>query len=544
MANKKAQKNPEIKSYYNMRNFIVSCYLLLMFTVFEMILRQQYADVRSVKYVAFLILTALLFVSVLVISIVYYSEKNSPDSKLVAEQTSFFKLSYTDLAFICFFIFAIFTTLMSDNIKHSLLGVGTYMLNGEPVSVGRNNGLVLIAMYIIMYFIVSRYYYYKEYVLLAFMIFGSLISALAIINFFYIDPLNIFKDYEQNIIENFGTTIGNKNYISMYMCILLPVAMSMFVVYKKRYVQVLSAVGTVLAFCGLLVASSNSGYIGLFVMMFAMSVVFSRNAYHFRKFMLCITMILVSSKLLRLFSYIMNDKSKGFEAIGKLLVYSDITYVLIAIFAIITAVLYLTKNTRFITVHWPKNGLLVAVLFAFTSVITLFVCMFINYTFIDTASDIGSLSQIFRFDDRWGTHRGFFWIKGMEEYSKLNFINKLFGCGCDSFYFLFEPHFKELLLRFNNSFTDCAHNEYLNYLVTQGILGLLSYLVIIITTICKAFKVSKENALMIIFMMPIITYCAQAIVNIANPIVTPFLFIFIALCECLSRKSCSANVLE
>lgn len=544
MQKQKTKNKPEIKSYYNMRNFIVSCYLIFMFTVFEVILINQYADVRSVKYFAFLIATSLLFISVAVVSLAYHYEKDLTQSKLLAEQTAFFDFSYTDLAFICFFIFAIFTTIFSDNFIHSLLGVGTYDLNGSMISAGRNNGLLLIALYTVMYFIVSRYYYYKDYILILFMIFGGLISALAIVNFFYIDPLGIFKGYGENIINNFGTTIGNKNYISMYMCILLPVAMSMFVVYKNRSIQIVSGVCTAFAFCGLLVASSNSGYIGLFAMMFAMSVVFARNAYHFRKFMLGITIILVSSKLLRLFSFIMNDNSKGFEAIGNILIYSNLTYVLIAIFAIITVVLYLTKDSEFVTKRWPSNGLLTTVLVVFTAMIALFVCMFINYTFVDKTSDIGSFSQLLRFDARWGTHRGFFWIKGMEEYKEFDFIHKLFGCGCDSFYFAFMPHFNELLLRFNNTFTDCAHNEYLNYLVTQGILGLGCYLVIIITTICKAFKVSKENALMIIFMMPVITYSAQAIVNIANPIVTPFLFVFIALCECLSRKSCNVNTLE
>ena len=49
---------------------------------------------------------------------------------------------------------------------------------------------------------------------------------------------------------------------------------------------------------------------------------------------------------------------------------------------------------------------------------------------------------------------------------------KLFGMGPDTFYFAFEPYFKELE-EYGNSSTDAAHNENINYLITIGAAGLL-----------------------------------------------------------------------
>ncbi|MBR2714822.1 MAG: O-antigen ligase family protein [Ruminococcus sp.] len=520
----------ESKSNYNMRNSIVSYYLLLMFTVFELFLSNQYVHARTDKFILFIVLTSLLIVSVGIISLSYVLDKNAPIEHRVVEHKPIFSFSVTDYAFFLFFLFAVITTLVSE-----------YKLDSLTGGAGRDNGLVLLALYTAMYFIVSRFYYYKEYVLAFFLVAGCIISGLAILHFFYIDPLGIMTGYSDNIVNDFGTTIGNKNTIASYMCIFLPVCLMMFITYKSRNMMILSAVALCFAYCGLLSAGSNSGYIGFFAMLFFMMLICVKSARLFRKFMLALAIMFFSGKVLRVFSFFLNDKSKGFEAIGKKLVYGNEVFLIIIICAVISLLMYKAKDKKDLESIWPKNILTAIVLILGSLVLIVCGYMFYKYTFIDTTTDIGSLSQYFRFDDRWGTHRGFMWINGVKDFLNFDAVHILFGSGCDTFYHVFEPHFAELSDRFNNSSTDCIHSEYLNYLVTQGILGLSAYLGIIVTTIYRALKTSKENILSLVFVMPVITYAAQSIVNIYQPITTPFFFIFIALCECLSRKSNPVN---
>ncbi len=521
------------KSTYNMRNSVVNYYLLIMFTFFELFLTNQYARARTDKFILYIVLTCLLIVGVIAISTAYALDKNAPPENRVVEHKSVFALSVTDIAFLAFFFCAVITTLVSDYKLDSLLG-----------SAGRDNGLVLLFLYTAMYFIVSRFYYFKGYILAGFVVFGCIISGLAILHFFYIDPLGIMAGYSDSVVNDFGTTIGNKNTIASYMCIFLPVTMMLFIVHKNRYMQILSAVGIAFAYCGLLVAGSNSGYIGFFAMLFFMLLVCIRKPHLLRKFMFALTIMFSSALLLRLFSFIMGDKSKGFEPIGEALVYNSLVFVLIAVCGVITAVLYLIGSNDKINTHWPKNILSTIIIAIGAVAVLTFAYFMYKYTFVDKTSDIGALSQILRFDDRWGTHRGFMWINGVKDFFDFDFLHILFGSGCDTFYHMFEPHFAELSERFHNSSTDCIHSEYLNYMVTQGILGLVSYLIVIVSTIYRALKTSRSNTLALVFVMPVIAYCAQAVVNIYTPIVTPFLFIFVALCECLSRQSNPANKLS
>ncbi len=518
------------KSLYNMRNAIVNYYLLVMFTFFEMFLTAQYAKARTDKFILFIILSSSLTVSVIVISLTYRFDKNIKPENRIIEQQPIFKLSLTDIGFISFFLCACVTTILSDYKLESLIG-------GKN---SRDNGLVLLFLYLMVYFIVSRFYYFKNYVLCGFLVFGSLISLLAILHFYYIDPLGIMSGYSDSVIKDFGTTIGNKNTIASYMCIFLPFTIMMFILQKNKTVRILSAVSIAFAYTGLLVAGSNSGYIGLFAMLFFMLVICVRKLELLKNLMFALTIMFSSGLILRLISLILKE-NKGFEKIGQMLIFSKYIFFIVGFFAVLTVALYFLQKKFTLTEKWPKNTLTAVILLLGTAVFGVCVYMFIKYTFIDTKTDIGALSQIFRFDDRWGTHRGFMWINGVKDFINSDLRVILFGSGCDTFYYFFEPHFAELSDRFNNSSTNCIHSEYLNYLITQGVLGFISYMTIIISVTVRAFKTSKNNTMALLFIFPVIAYSAQAVVNIYQPITTPFLIIFIALSECIARKSNSVN---
>ena len=128
------------------------------------------------------------------------------------------------------------------------------------------------------------------------------------------------------------------------------------------------------------------------------------------------------------------------------------------------------------------------------------------------------------------------WRISFEEFGNYNFFQKLFGKGPDTVYFVLQPHFDELLNRFGDSSTDCAHNEYINYLLTQGALGLTAYLGVMIAAIVRGLKAAKKNPMALAFIAAMIGYLSQSVVNLYNPIVTPFLFIFLSLSEAISRK--------
>ena len=127
------------------------------------------------------------------------------------------------------------------------------------------------------------------------------------------------------------------------------------------------------------------------------------------------------------------------------------------------------------------------------------------------------------------------WIRSLWIFGDASFLEKLFGTGPDTFYFAFSPYFSGLI-KYGDSSTNAAHNEYLNYLITIGIAGLASYIAVVGGAVTKAVKTARKNPVAIVFASAVICYSVQAVVNISQPITTPLFIIFIALCEAVGRQ--------
>lgn len=536
MANQEQQKNKPYRPS-TMPSFLISVYLILMFSFFPLFLTAQFAHARTDKYHLCLILSGALIVSVVIVSIMdYMEEKRHQKASL-----RFLPMSAADISFLCFFGFAAISTLLSDYKLQSLLGE-------YPNGLGRNNGLLLLLVYLLVYLVITRRYSLKEYVIAIFLITSSVIAFLAILNFFYIDLIGIYNGYVDlwklfdgteanvNVVLNFGSTIGNKNLISAFLCMSLPIAVMSFVLIDKRYMKILSGIATAFSYCGLLCADSTSGILGLFVIIAVMAI-FSARAYNSLKwYFLALTILFASAKLLRLFSHLMGDISKGFEFMQAHLIYGRIMYVPLAVCAVLFIVMQVFEKK--LSPHYPKKTLVI--LFSVLTVCGILTAIgaVIYYSVIKPDIELSKeLSGILRFDENWGTHRGYYWIKSLEEYKNFSLIHKLFGAGPDSVGAVMEPYFTELFTRFGETSTDCVHNEFLNYFITQGALGLLSYLALLGTVIVRALRRAKYNPMLLIFLSAVICYAVQSVVNLYQPITTPLFFIFLSITEALNRKA-------
>ena len=498
-----------------------------MFTFFPLFLSDQYAHARNDKYVLYIILSCSLTLFVLIYSLFYIKKDRNDKSKIIDTPDNIFVFSMTDFAMLAFFLFSVISTLFSQ-----------YRLDSLAGTQGRNNGLIILFLYLCVYFIITRFCIIKEYVFAAYLVFSSFVSLLAVLNYFYIDPFGLLKGYSDDIIKDFGSTIGNKNTIASFICIFLPIAVMMFVLCRKRYLRIISAFSIVFAYTGLLAADSNSGYLGLFVIVAVMTLFCVRKYVYFKRYSLAMIILFTSGKLLRLFSYLMKDNSKPFEDFANFLIYDNKSYILIAIPLITYILLLLFKKP--LESHYIATVFKIIVLALILAAAGFTVYNFILYTFIDTQSDLGWLTKVLRFDEKWGTHRGFMWIYGMEAFSKFDIFKKLFGSGPDTFYSVFKPYFARLS-EYGDSSTDCIHNEYLNYLVTQGILGLLSYLTLLVSVTVRGYKKSKVCPFVLVTLCSVICYAAQSVVNLYQPITTPVFMIFIALTECLARSAYKSN---
>ena len=118
-------------------------------------------------------------------------------------------------------------------------------------------------------------------------------------------------------------------------------------------------------------------------------------------------------------------------------------------------------------------------------------------TWIEPTKELNNFLQYFRLDNSWGSNRGYAW-----HWAILMFINgslkmKLFGSGPDTAYLMYLSNYKNEMEVNLPYYFKSPHNEYLNYLVTVGIVGLIAYMAIVISAVWKSFSRRKEDEFLV-----------------------------------------------
>ena len=519
----KKVKKKEKQEQYTVKNALVNYYLLLMLTAFPLFYTDQHLKIRHDKLYLFYGLSGILITCIIMILLIYFFDRNKNPENTTAKW--YMQLSVTDYAFGAFVLCSVFSTVLSKFPSYAFWGI---MYSGT----GRNNGLLLIFCYFLVYIIISRAYQYKEYVFIAGAFCAIAVYVLAILHYFYIDPLGMYNNYTDRSVEDFMSTIGNKNLVSCFCCLTVPL-FAVLSLNKDRLLKALYFFAASVGFAAMMCADSDSGPLGLIPVMAIVLLFYIRDAAKVRDFAVICGGMLLSSKAVWIVS-LFCERKKGLGPMQDSVINGALGWIMLAVFAAAALILslILRENPE---LQFPKLALK-SLAGAYITVAAALIGFFVYFTFIDKTTVLDGAMKLLRFDDSWGTHRGFMWIRSWEIFKGFDLKDKLFGCGPDTFYAVFLPYFGELDTRFGDASTNCAHNEFINYLITTGIFGLTAYAAVFVSALIAAFRSASKNFLALAFASPVLCYLIQSSVNIATPIVTPLLFIFLALTVNITRR--------
>lgn len=113
--------------------------------------------------------------------------------------------------------------------------------------------------------------------------------------------------------------------------------------------------------------------------------------------------------------------------------------------------------------------------------------------------------------------------------NKLNPLQKIIGYGADTFRLLMQEYYPGEIVNGKMIIYDSAHNEYLQYLVTVGIVGMISYVVFMVSSILTMVGRIKDHPEVAAVMFAIAAYAVQALVNINLPIIMPVILQLLAM---------------
>lgn len=492
-----------------------------------------------------------------------------------------FSLSAADWGMGAFAVLAAASTILSDDAFSALTG-----------DEGRLCGLVFILALAAMHVIVSRAQNADAWAVGGLLISGSLCALLGVLNFFKIDPFGFYPRLNQKSVDGFISTIGNVDFFSAFLCLFLPAAVAAFMrggrwVRRLSVFPILLGTGAVIAARadGALIALASAILTALCLGALPLPApsesrqrsdsAAPRLEANLAESAPCSEENDVPSRFRRTLSSLaasLHGKATGADEEKKLHPQREArTRMCLALACLMAGLFLVGAATRL----WPDATLSLKdhacarlaahpLLFAALSLLltaaaygllhtrrekpvfpaprafllTLLACaivalaaaaaLFLFYTYVDTDTKLTGMLKLFRFRDKWGTNRGGVWVRCMKLFAQSDWRVKLFGFGPDLLKKpLADAYGAEIAAYCNLSFNN-AHNEYIQYLLAHGALGLTAYLTFAVGACASLFRRARKSAAAAGLLAGALAYLLHAAVNVNQPITTPLLFLFLS----------------
>ena len=539
--------------FQNFASHIMDIYVLVMLCVFPLYTHDGYYDILKSRFDFFWRATCITAAILLIAGVFYFISGRKGTHKVekggILQQLNpaslWKKLSVPD-RFLLLLIFIYFIS---------------FAMSGYPYetwwgNLGRYQGLLNMLMIGLLYFMITRFYHYKARHIKAFQMIGLLMCLWGITDFFKMDIFGFFSDVtDVSYMERFASSIGNINMYTTATAMLLALSTTLFILEKSKIRLAVDFVCMVAAAFASIMGLSDNFMLSIVALYGALPFFTWRSGRELLKYFISVTVLIAAAKVSAILSMtegittIANIYNMGL--IMKLGTYPWFSLVLMGCIVItlgIAIAMTLRKSWDAPLPKWIRKIWAGLCIVAFSIVI--FAFFDANVAGHQASWEKLGLSNAIVFNDAWGTGRGLNWRMAMDYFvHRMPLLKKLFGYGPDSYYMIAMDNFFDKMAAAGYGMFDAAHNEYLNYLITVGIAGLVVYLLFMISMICAMVRFLRQNtgdieerelAPEIIYVtaaiMVIITYMAQAFINIAVPIVAPLLYIMFSIGMAVSQK--------
>ena len=495
-------------------NNIVTIYVIAILTGMLLIYQDFYFNILETKFTYYCICTILMLLLI------------GGYWLLTGQFTASFKhLSPVDISVILWGICILLSTILSPAKELAFWGKDDYT--------GRYTGCFLLMLYIAAYFCITRYYKASERHMFFFLAASILMCFLGITDFFDMDLLH-FKE-ELNEIQRyiFTSTIGNINTYTSCVAMSMAVFGVLFASAPNPQKTYLYGVGVFITYIALILGDSDNAYLSLAAFFCFLPFYIFRFKGGITRYFVLVAEFFTAAKGISFVQSIMAQQVVPIHGLFRIIAeYKYLTAIIFVLWAIVFAVCWAEYKTDVIT--GKSRTLLMVWGVLFLLVCGIIACAIYDVNVLGNGERYGRIKEYLLFNDDWGTHRAYIWRIALEDYRKFPLMQKIFGYGPDTFGIItMTNNYPEMVERYSEIF-DSVHNEYLQYFITIGPMGLLSYLAIHVTLVIQTMKRKINNPLAVAGLLAVLCYAAQAAVNINQPIATPVMWTLLSVSASIS----------
>ena len=495
--------------------------VLIVFAGLPLAFHDYYHDILKIKYWLYCGSVISITLVVLIITLVFIHkdgvENNYSTVKVVFNRFTIKSLKAADWAMIFFLVAAGISTLQSEYRFESFWG-----------NEGRLTGLFLILLYTVSFFIITKFLEYKAWYLDILLAAGIVVCFIGILHYFELDPIGFKLDLSPEDYKIFVSTIGNINTYTSYVSLIVGSSVLLFCVEKNRVKKLWYAFVMTVSVFALITGISDNAYLAMIALVGILPLYLFNNVHGLKNYVIILATFSTEFLCINYISCKMPGRVMEIKGLFNVIAgYSKLPVIVAALWgaAITIAIL---EYKLLIARRGIDNNIGRWIWLGSLIVIFLGGCYILyDANIMSNADKYGSLGNYIVFNDDWGTRRGYVWRISMEIYERFPVLHKLFGYGPDTFGIItVNTYYEDMVSRYGEKY-DSAHNEYIQYLITIGIVGLTAYLGLLCTSLMRIVHMAKDNPIIMAVPIAVVCYGAQAFVNISVPIVAPIMLTLI-----------------
>lgn len=501
---------------------VAEVYGLLLFVLLPLYMRNGYALIGDVKYQFFRNATVMFCILLSLLQLVWVISGR--------EKTRLRKaFSLTDALMLGYLASAVLSCCLGMERHTALWGFSEWHM-----------GLFSQMLFVWIYFVLSRWTGDAEKMGRA-CFWGALaVMALAILNRYGFDPLGAFREMTQGTwdMEHLLSTIGNQNWYCGYVSVAAS-ACFYFGYLGEGAMGAAGLCGCLISFWTIMTQGSESGYLiplAVMAVLLADALGSRRRLLRFCLVSLCWPAAALPGVWgIRFRGLILVEDG----SLGGVLFWRGWPLLFLLLGGASLTLYVREKRGR---ADLLESGRIKrAVLIAAGILTAAGMVLFLLCQLSDGVWDALGGGSLLRLTDGWGSGRGALWRMCLEYFAQCPWVRKLFGAGPDCFYYaLYSTHAVNDVIHPTGQWETAvyanAHNEWLNMLINQGILGLFCYAGIFIASFIRLWRIRSRKKQAYWGILAVAGYCVHSTVSFQQVVSAPLVFAILGISEALLRS--------
>ena len=509
--------------------YISVLWVIVMAFALALYMKDGYFQIGTAKYNAFAHV-AVFGMPVLLLLVILYLIFTIKETKISLSGTKQMlkNLSVTDRFVIAYLLFALLSFVCSGHMKESFWGYNGWFM-----------GLFSQMVFVLMYFIFSRFLKDYPITLGAVCAVAFYVFLLGVLHRLLIDPIGVYENLEVKYKNQFLSTLGQASWYSGFMITILPLGMFFFWYFKNYVLRILAGIFVFVGFMTMVSQNTDSAYFGFLAATLVLFHVSVKDAGSMRRFFEVMLLFVLAPKCMQLLLKIWPNDIMWWDTLSRILITSNkMWFWAVLCIGMIVLFAVLQKKEKYpAAVMYKLRTVAYILLFIFLLACVCILVMGANgWLPAGIAAWVQKIPYL-TWNNLWGNQRGFTWSFTANMYAEMGLKNKLIGVGPDCYAIYAHGAYTEILKeQWGGSILTNAHNEWFNMLINTGLFGAAAYLGIFVSALVRFVKHSDGKPVLIGLAACIAAYMAHNLFCYQQVLCTPFVFVFMAIGEYQLRK--------